>query len=298
MSWLLLRIPASAAEAERLADALLEQGALSAAIEDANAGTEREEALFGEPGEDEPPTLWADSLVTALFPAATEIPAVVREAARQAQLGRLPSYGVEEVLDQDWVRATHSQFEPIAVSPRLWIVPSWHTAPDPDAINIQLDPGLAFGTGSHPTTRLCLRWLDGELQAGESVLDYGCGSGILAIAAKKLGAGEVTGVDIDPQAVVAARENAARNGVAIAFALPGQLPAAQYDVVLANILANPLKVLAPALAAKVRPGGRIVLSGLLAEQAEEMSALYGQWFSMAPPTCEEGWARLTGVKRP
>jgi ribosomal protein L11 methyltransferase len=298
MSWLLLRIPASAAEAERLADALLEQGALSSAIEDANAGTEREEAVFGEPGLANSPALWTDSLVTALFPAATEIATVVQEAARQAQLARLPSYGVEEVPDQDWVRTTQSQFEPIPISPRLWIVPSWHTPPDPGAINIQVDPGLAFGTGSHPTTRLCLRWLDEELEAGESVLDYGCGSGILAIAAKKLGAGEVMGVDIDPQAVAAARENAARNGVAIAFALPGQLPAAQYDVVLANILANPLKVLAPALAARVKAGGRIVLSGLLAEQVEALSRLYNQWFTLAPPVFDEGWARLVGVRRP
>lgn len=298
MAWQVLKIRTDAAAAERLADALLEAGALSTGIEDAQAGTAAEQPLFGEPGLENTAPLWQDSLVTALFAPAVDVAAVLAAATQAAGLAAPPPWEVESLAEQDWVRLTQSQFEPIPISPRLWVVPSWHGAPDPTAINLVLDPGLAFGTGSHPTTRLCLQWLDAELAPGESVLDYGCGSGILAIAAKKLGAGEVAGVDIDPQAVAAARENAARNGVAITFALPGQLPAAQYDVVLANILANPLRVLAPALAAAVRPGGRIVLSGLLAEQAAEMSALYAQWFDMASPVCEEGWARLAGVRRP
>ncbi|MEO1766640.1 50S ribosomal protein L11 methyltransferase [Thiobacter aerophilum] len=301
MAWQILKIHTDAASAERLSDALLERGALSAGIEDAHAGTAAEQALFGEPegqpGGQSPPSLWQDSLVTALFPPQVDVGSALAAAAQAAGLPT-PACEVEALPEQDWVRLTQSQFEPISISPRLWIVPSWHRAPDPAAINLVLDPGLAFGTGSHPTTRLCLEWLDEALTPGASVLDYGCGSGILAIAAKKLGAGEVAGVDIDPQAVAAARENAAANGVAIAFALPGELSGAQYDVVLANILANPLRLLAPALAAAVRPGGTIVLSGLLAQQAEEMNALYAQWFAMAPPVYQEGWARLTGVRRP
>lgn len=302
MAWQVLKIHTDAASAERLADALLERGALSASIEDAYAGTAQEQALFGEPastpGMDDAPALWQASLVTALFDPEADVDAVLAAVLEATGLSASCPHAVEALAEQDWVRLTQSQFEPIPISPRLWIVPSWHEEPDPGAINLVLDPGLAFGTGSHPTTRLCLKWLEAELTPGESVLDYGCGSGILAIAAKKLGAGEVHGVDIDPQAVAAARDNAARNGVAITFALPGQGPRAQYDVVLANILANPLRVLAPALAAAVRPGGRIVLSGILAEQADEMNALYGQWFAMTPPVREEGWARLSGVRRP
>lgn len=299
MAWQLLKIPADEKTASALSDALLDAGALSATIEDARAGTGEERAIFGEPGmPDAAEALWEDSLVTALFEADADVPALVAAAARSLGLPSVPAYTLEALAEQDWVRLTQSQFDPIPISSRLWIVPSWHQAPDPSAINLELDPGLAFGTGSHPTTRLCLQWLDEALQPGQSVLDYGCGSGILAIAARKLGAGEVAGVDIDPQAVAAARDNAARNRVDIRFALPGELAAAQYDVVLANILANPLRILAPALAARVRPGGRIVLSGLLAEQAEEMRAIYGEWFVMEPAHTAEGWARLVGVRRP
>jgi ribosomal protein L11 methyltransferase len=204
---------------------------------------------------------------------------------------------IEAVPEQDWVRLTQSQFEPIRVSERLWIVPSWHVAPDPTAITLELDPGLAFGTGSHPTTRLCLRWLEQHLRGGESVLDYGCGSGILAIAAKKLGAGRVLGTDLDEQAIAASRDNAQRNACEAEFFAPGALPAGTYDVLVANILTNPLKALMPLLAGRVRAGGRIALSGILAEQAEEILDLYGQAFDMAPWGSEEGWVCLGGVKR-
>ncbi len=301
MAWQLLKIPADEKTAALLSDALMDLGALSAGIEDAHAGTAEEQPIFGEPGmvpADAGPQVWHDSLVTALFDADVDLAPILAAAASRAGLAAVPAHSVEALQEQDWVRLTQSQFEPIRISSRLWIVPSWHESPDPDAINLELDPGLAFGTGSHPTTRLCLQWLDDNLRGGESVLDYGCGSGILAIAAKKLGAGDVVGIDIDPQAVQASRDNAERNGAAIHFALPDAAPRAQYDVVIANILSNPLRVLAPALAASVRPGGRIVLSGVLAEQAEEMNALYGEWFDMAPPRTDEGWARLTGVKRP
>ena len=208
-----------------------------------------------------------------------------------------PSWQMEEIAEQDWVRATQAQFDPIRISDRLWITPTWHEAPNPDAINLQLDPGLAFGTGSHPTTRLCLQWLDRELQAGESVLDYGCGSGILAIAALKLGAGRALGVDIDPQAVQSSRDNAAQNAVQADFYLPGELPDVETDVVVANILANPLRMLGALLTRHVRVGGRIVLSGILQEQAEEIRTLYQQWFEMDAPVFDDGWTCLSGRKR-
>jgi len=295
MAWQLLKIPADEKTAALLSDALMNLGALSTGIEDAHAGTAEEQPIFGEPGMEA--DVWHDSLVTALFDPEADVEVILAAAATQAGLAGVPAHTVEALQEQDWVRLTQSQFDPIRISARLWIVPSWHESPDPQAVNLELDPGLAFGTGSHPTTRLCLQWLDDNLHGGESVLDYGCGSGILAIAAKKLGAGEVVGIDIDPQAVQASRDNAERNGVAIRFALPDAAPGAQYDVVIANILSNPLRVLAPALAASVRRGGRIVLSGVLAEQAEEMNGIYGEWFDMAPAHADEGWARLTGVKR-
>jgi ribosomal protein L11 methyltransferase len=192
---------------------------------------------------------------------------------------------------------TQSQFDPIRISERLWITPTWHESPDPSAVNLQLDPGLAFGTGSHPTTRLCLQWLDAHIKGGETVLDYGCGSGILAIAALKLGAGHTVGTDIDPQAIRSSLDNAQQNGVSADFYLPDALPAGQHDVVVANILANPLRMLGELLASHVKTGGKIVLSGILAEQADELSAIYSTWFEMDAPVFDEGWTRLTGTKR-
>ena len=281
--------------AERLADALMEHGALSAAIEDAYAGTENEQAIFGEPGMPAE-QIWQQSKVIALFGEHDEAAAVVKAAAQECGLKDL-SYDSETLEDQDWVRLTQSQFDPIQISERLWITPSWHKAPAGNAINLQLDPGLAFGTGSHPTTRLCLKWLDTQLKGGESVLDYGCGSGILTIAALKLGAGSAVGVDIDEQAIRASNDNAAQNNVQAHFYLPDGLPQGQFDVVVANILANPLRMLGEMLAARTKQGGRIVLSGLLAEQSEELGEIYSQWFDIEPAETEEGWARLSGVKR-
>ncbi|EFI22952.1 ribosomal protein L11 methyltransferase [Neisseria sp. oral taxon 014 str. F0314] len=281
--------------AERLADALMEHGALSAAIEDAYAGTENEQAIFGEPGMPAE-QIWQQSKVIALFGEHDEAAAVVKAAAQECGLKDL-SYDSETLEDQDWVRLTQSQFDPIQISERLWITPSWHKAPVGNAVNLQLDPGLAFGTGSHPTTRLCLKWLDTQLKGGESVLDYGCGSGILTIAALKLGAGSAVGVDIDEQAIRASNDNAAQNDVQAHFYLPDGLPQGQFDVVVANILANPLRMLGEMLAARTKQGGRIVLSGLLAEQSEELGEIYSQWFDIEPAETEEGWARLSGVKR-
>jgi ribosomal protein L11 methyltransferase len=195
------------------------------------------------------------------------------------------------------VRLTQAQFDPIRISERLWIVPTWHTPTDPSAINIALDPGLAFGTGSHPTTRLCLRWLDTNIQGGESLLDYGCGSGILAIAAMKLGACSAVGVDVDAQAVQSSRDNAIANQVLADFYLPDAASLTQYDVVVANILTNPLRALAPLLAEATRSGGRIVLSGILAEQADDVMRIYAQWFAMSPAIIEDGWVCLSGIKQ-
>lgn len=281
--------------AEPLSDALMAHGALSAAIEDAYAGTDEEQAIFGEPGMPAE-QVWQNSKVLALFAENDDVAAVVAAAAASLDIPA-PPYRTELLPEQDWVRLTQAQFDPIKISEHLWITPSWHDAPDSGAVNLQLDPGLAFGTGSHPTTRLCLQWLDTELKGGESVLDYGCGSGILAIAALKLGARAADGVDIDPQAVAAAKANAEQNNTAARFYLPDELPQEQYDVVVANILANPLRMLGEMLAARTKSGGRIVLSGLLADQAQELSEIYGRWFDIDPVAADEGWARLSGVKR-
>jgi ribosomal protein L11 methyltransferase len=241
--------------------------------------------------------LWETCTAIALVEQQTAPAILLAAAAKRAGLEQIPLYSCEAVAEQDWVRLTQSQFEPIPISPRLWIVPSWHQAPDPVALNIRLDPGLAFGTGSHPTTRLCLRWLDEHIAGRESVLDYGCGSGILAIAASKLGAGKVWGVDIDPQAVESARHNGVQNNVDASFYLPEHAPRQQADILVANILTNPLKAMAPLLTGLVRPGGRIVLSGILDSQAKEVQAVYSAGFEFELPAQDEGWCRLAGTKR-
>ena len=296
MPWQSVRILVDSKQAEPLSDALMEAGALSVSLEDADAGTADETPLFGEP--DHPTAeLWPHSIATVLLDEHADVAEILAAAAKQAGIAVPAEYTIESVAEQDWVRLTQSQFEPIPISPRLWIVPTWHDAPDSRAINLKLDPGLAFGTGSHPTTRLCLRWLDAQLAGGETLLDYGCGSGILAIAAAKLGAARVDGVDIDTQAVAASRDNAILNDVTAHFCLPGELAPGQYDVVVANILTNPLKGMAPLLAGRVRAGGRLVLSGILAEQADDVMVVYRDWFVFDPPAIDEGWVRLAGLKQ-
>jgi ribosomal protein L11 methyltransferase len=294
MPWLQLHCDVDAASAEALSDALMEGGALSAGIEDADAGTPDEKPQFGEPGMDIA-AAWEHSRVVALFEADADPGAVL--AACCAELGlAVPAFTLEDVAEQNWVQLTQSQFEPIRVSDRLWIVPSWHESPAPDAINLILDPGMAFGTGSHPTTRLCLEWLECHVTTGASLLDYGCGSGILAIAAARLGARPVSGVDIDSQAVDAAKANAERNNVVAHFADSRAPITGQFDILIANILANPLKALAPALASHVRPGGKLALSGILVEQEEEMMAIYSPWFAMSVADRREGWVCLEGSR--
>jgi ribosomal protein L11 methyltransferase len=227
-------------------------------------------------------------------------------AGLDASLGR--DWSLRDVPDADWVRLTQSQFGPIEISEKLWIIPSWHrdemasgegaaaSALAPDAIRIELDPGLAFGTGSHPTTHLCLAWLETDMPAGANLLDYGCGSGILAIAARKLGAGATLAVDIDPQAVQSTADNAAVNRVELSAMLPDGLPEGSFQVVMANILSNPLKVLAPMLAGRVAPGGHLVLSGVLERQAEEVAAAYAPWIAMSVWRAREGWVCLHGQR--
>jgi ribosomal protein L11 methyltransferase len=295
VSWLSVSLVTDAAHAEALADALSEFGALSATIEDDAAGTPEESPQFGEPGA-EASLGWARSRISALFPLEAELGELIPQAARAVGLPGAPPYSATRLDDQDWVRQTQSQFDPIRVSDRLWIVPSWHEAPDPTAVNITLDPGLAFGTGSHPTTRLCLEWLSAAVIPGATVLDYGCGSGILAIAAARLGATRVVGKDIDPQAVVAARDNAARNRVDIRFESVEMRDDSQYQIVVANILANPLRALAPALCAHVQAGGHLALSGILVEQTDELIETYSPWIRLVVVDSREGWVCLAGRK--
>lgn len=295
MAWLSLGMETDCLHAEALADALLEHGALAVSIEDADAGTPNESPQFGEPGSLTRPG-WDRSRVVALTAANTDAARLIAACAKQAGLATSPPYTQEAVAEQDWVRVTQAQFEPIRVSARLWIVPSWHDAPDPEAMVLVLDPGMAFGTGSHPTTRLCLEWLERSVTPGLSVLDYGCGSGILAIAAARLGAAEVVGVDIDEQAVMASRSNAERNGVSARFQDSGRELNGQFDLVVANILANPLKVLAPAICGHVRRGGRLALSGILSEQTGDLIAAYAPYLPLHLADTRDGWVCLAGVK--
>ncbi|MEO8409056.1 MAG: 50S ribosomal protein L11 methyltransferase [Propionivibrio sp.] len=301
MPWLSISVETDCAHAEPLADALLAAGALSATIEDADAGTSAETPQFGEPGSLATPG-WDRSRVVVLLETGTNVGELVANCCELAGIGSTPAFTQIAIAEQNWVQLTQAQFDPIRVSERLWIVPSWHQAPDPDAIVLVLDPGMAFGTGSHPTTRLCLEWLERTVSAGASILDYGCGSGILAIAAAKFGAREVLGVDIDRQAVRAATSNAERNEVSARFAdsadqITGQFGTfGTFDIVVANILSNPLKALAPAIAAHVCPGGHLALSGILAAQADELIACYAPYLTLHVADTREGWVCLTGRK--
>jgi len=294
--WISVTLQAEANKAEALSEALMDAGALSISIEDADAGTDAEKPQFGEPGH-HPVGLWDHSRVIALFDAQADLAVALARAAAEAGFDAVPPFTLAEVAEQNWVQLTQSQFDPIRITERMWIVPSWHTAPDPAAINIELDPGMAFGTGSHPTTRLCLEWLCNAVQPGDRVLDYGCGSGILGIAAARLGAADVLGVDIDDKALEAARDNADRNGVALRLQHSRQPLDATFDVVVANILTNPLCVLAPLLAARVAAGGHIALSGVLETQTRQVIEAYAPFLALEVGAIQEGWARLEG-RRP
>ena len=291
MPWLQIRLAITPDQASELEDQLLELGAVSVTFMDAE-----DQPIF-EPDLGTTP-LWTHTHLLALFEDGTDGQAVLAHL-RLLRDGELPQVHVERIEDQDWERSWMDNFQPMRFGRRLWIVPSWHDAPQPDAVNLLLDPGLAFGTGTHPTTALCLEWLDGQLLAGCRVLDFGCGSGILGIAALLLGAESALGTDIDPQALEASRDNAGRNGLpaeAFPVYLPEQLPQQPVDVVVANILAGPLVQLAPTITALVKPGGRLALSGVLAEQAEEVRAAYAEAFLLDPIAEKDGWVRISGVR--
>ncbi|MDA8109328.1 MAG: 50S ribosomal protein L11 methyltransferase [Betaproteobacteria bacterium] len=332
MSWLALTLEVDEAHAEAFSDALLEAGAISVSLEDAEAGSAAERPRFAEPDWGAP-SAWRRNRVQALLDAGADGRAVVAAAARAAGLAVPPAFAQSRADERDWVRATQAQFGPLAIGERLWIVPTWHEPPDPRAVVVRLDPGLAFGTGTHPTTRLVLAWLERTLRsqpsklpampgvcneistkqggdggAGEGrrlpspaadlrFLDYGCGSGILAIAAAKLGAGGVDAVDLDPRALETTAQNALRNAVAVRTAAPDALPAEAYDVVVANILANPLVLLEPVLAARTRVGGRLALAGILASQAAEVIDAYARDFELAVEAEKQGWVLLAGTRR-
>lgn len=273
MAWLSVNLSLPSESVENFSDLLLDLGAIAVDID---------------------PALNPAQL-RALFKAETKVAEVLDEAARWSGIAFSPHYSVVEVDEQDWMKLIQSQFKPIEITPRLYIVPTWSSPPEPNAINVRLDPGLAFGTGSHPTTRLCLRWLANVIRGGEVVVDYGCGSGILGISAVKLGASRAIGVDIEEEAVLVAQENARRNQVKATFCLPHEFPKIVADLVIANILLRPLIALAPDIAAMTR--GRIALSGIMAGESGELARRYAEWFVIGGEESEEGWALLTGKRR-
>ena len=282
---------------EDLSDALDALDALSVSVEDADAQTEAEQALFGEPGMPPPREGWQRSRIVALFTAREGAEEAQRLLEAQEFFAGCQVLGIVPVEDQDWVRLTQSQFTPVEITPDFWIVPTWHDLPAQARTSIRLDPGLAFGTGTHPTTRMCLRWIarQGGVQGLGRVLDYGCGSGILAIGAAKHGAVDIDAVDIDPAAVDSTRLNAQANGVQLHAGLPEQAQGL-YQTVLANILATPLKVLAPLLCAHVAQGGHLVLAGILERQAEELQQAYAPWLRLVVSDREDGWILMTAAR--
>ena len=294
MTWQRLCLVLEGRHAEALGEALEEHGALSIEITDADAGTPEERAVFGEPGAEASP--WPRAMVAALFEADADVDRALSRALADSRVDAPQAASVDRVEDTDWVALTQRQFEPIRAGERLWIVPTWHAAPEPSAVNVVLDPGAAFGTGSHPTTRLCLAWLEREVRPDDLVLDYGCGSGILGIAALKLGARGATGVDVDPRALEAARYNSARNAVALETLEAGAPIAQPATITVANILANPLRVLAPLIASLTANGGRIALSGILEEQADEVRAAYAPYSELVIAARDSGWVLLAGPR--
>ncbi|MDD5029700.1 MAG: 50S ribosomal protein L11 methyltransferase [Rhodoferax sp.] len=279
---------------ETVSDALQELDALSVSIEDADAQTDAEQALFGEPGMPPPKDGWQRSRLAALFEQRAQAQHALLVLQAQDFFADCQALGVEPVPEQDWVRLTQSQFAPVEITPTFWIVPTWHQPPPSAKVVIRLDPGLAFGTGTHPTTRMCLRWITRHTADGAltRVLDYGCGSGILAIGAAKFGAARVDAIDIDDAAVAATRLNAQANQVQVQAGLP-ELVAGDYHSVLANILATPLKVLAPLLWARVAPQGHLVLAGILERQALELQQAYAPYCRLEVADTEDGWILMT-----
>lgn len=283
---------------ETISDALMELDSLAVSVEDADADTDAEKALFGEPGMPAPKSGWQRSVVKALFPSEAEATECATLLLSQDWASEVHVQTIQAVAEQDWVRLTQSQFAPVEITPEFWIVPSWHQAPAQATQVMRLDPGLAFGTGTHPTTRMCLRWIarHQDLAPGwDRVLDYGCGSGILAIGAALYGAKNIDAVDIDPAAVTATTANARDNKVELNVALP-DAARGEYPLVLANILATPLKLLAPLLSNLLAPGAHLVLAGILARQADELKAAYAPWLQLEVSDSEEGWILMTAQR--
>ncbi len=293
MAWLQLTFEATKESSEQLSDLLSQAGAAAVTLQDAH-----DDPIFEPPLGSTP--LWQELFLTGLFDADIDIESVLSFIRQEC--GFLPTYTLNPLEDKDWIRAWMDDFKPMKFGSRVWICPSWHTPPEPDAVNIMLDPGLAFGTGTHPTTALCLQWLDQHFKQAIEVIDYGCGSGILGIAANLLGASKVYAVDLDPQALMATEANADKNHVLDKlelFSVPGfkkQHNTLQCPLLMANILAGPLVDLAPMLASHVSPNGHIILSGILAEQAQSVSLAYQKWFHIDEITQEEDWIRISGTK--
>jgi ribosomal protein L11 methyltransferase len=292
VAWQRVALVVDGSAAAALADALEAEGALATEISDADAGTPDEQSIFGEPGAEAAP--WPRARVSALFALDADLDGALERALAETGVEGFSAASVDRLEDTDWVAMTQRQFDPIRAGSRLWIVPTWHAPPEPGAVNVVLDPGAAFGTGSHPTTRLCLAWLERHVRPGDAVLDYGCGSGILGIAALMLGAARATGVDVDPLALEAARYNSRRNQVQLETRdASSELPSGA-DITVANILANPLRMLAPLLATHTRMGGLVALSGILEEQAQAVIDAYATWMSLAVAEVEAGWVLLAG----
>ncbi|PWC20304.1 50S ribosomal protein L11 methyltransferase [Brenneria roseae subsp. roseae] len=293
MPWIQLKINTSGSHAEQLGDALIESGAVSVTFQDTH-DTPVFEPLPGET------RLWGDTDVIGLYDAETEMVDIVATLEQEPLLGVGFKHKIEQLEDKDWEREWMDNFHPMRFGERLWICPSWRDIPDQTAVNVMLDPGLAFGTGTHPTTALCLQWLDGLDLQGKTIIDFGCGSGILAIAALKLGASRAIGIDIDPQAIQASRDNAQRNNVSdrLELYLPKDQPAnLSADVVVANILAGPLRELAPLISDLPKSGGYLGLSGVLATQAEGVAEAYEEKFTLDPVAEREEWCRITGRRK-
>jgi ribosomal protein L11 methyltransferase len=297
-SWIEISGAVKGGWADAIADALLEKGALAVDVADLNAESDAEQPIFGEPGMSLA-TRWADSRIAALFDrdATPDALDALWSSLREQFPNALGIHEFRIVPETDWVRATQAQFDPIEITPNLWIVPTWCQPPKPDAINLRIDPGLAFGTGTHPTTRLCLEWLARQSLTQCSVLDYGCGSGILAMAAAALGARDVFGVDIDPQAIETAKLNTQANGFQVNYATSSAALHGKYDLVIANILAGPLTVLAPAIASHVREGGLLALAGILTPQIERIQSAYAPWIKLTVERDRDGWVLMTGQRQ-
>lgn len=293
MPWIQLKLNATSANAEDIGELLMSNDALSATFTDAQ-DTPVFEPLPGET------RLWGDTDITGLYEADADMTSIIEVLKKSPLLADDFAYKIEQLEDKDWEREWMDNFHPMQFGKRLWICPSWKPVPDENAVNVMLDPGLAFGTGTHPTTALCLAWLDGQDLQDKIIIDFGCGSGILAIAALKLGAKRVIGIDIDPQAITASRDNAQRNDVSdqLELYLPADMPEGILaDVLVANILAGPLRELSTSIEALIKPSGHLALSGILEQQAPELIETYGQWFEMDKAEVKEEWARLSGKKR-